>query len=93
MNCENHLEKNPRAPQYSYAQLTASQLQKTTSEKANFCSNTVFSIYFKIRVKKFHAAKSRRRNKKKNQEKANNSPSYRCAAIKKKTSPILLFES
>ena len=31
--------------------------QKTTSEKANFCSNTVFSLYFKIRVKKFHAAK------------------------------------
>ena len=31
--------------------------QKTTSEKANFCSNTVFSHYFKIRVKKFHAAK------------------------------------
>ena len=30
--------------------------QKTTSEKANFCSNTVFSHYFKIRAKKFHAA-------------------------------------
>ena len=26
--------------------------QKTTSEKANFCSNTVFSLYFKIRAKK-----------------------------------------
>ena len=23
--------------------------QKTTSEKANFCSNTVFSLYFKIK--------------------------------------------
>ena len=32
--------------------------KKTTSEKANFCSNTVFSLYFKIRAKKFHAAKS-----------------------------------
>ena len=32
--------------------------QKTTSEKANFCSNTVFSLYFKIRAKKFNAAKS-----------------------------------
>ena len=32
--------------------------QKTTSEKANFCSNTVFSLYFKIRAKKFHAAKA-----------------------------------
>ena len=31
--------------------------QKTTSEKANFCSNTVFSLYFKFRANKFHAAK------------------------------------
>ena len=31
--------------------------QKTTIDKANFCSNTVFSLYFKIRVKKFQAAK------------------------------------
>ena len=31
--------------------------QKTTSEKANFCSHTVFSLYFKFRAKKFHAAK------------------------------------
>ena len=31
--------------------------QKTTSEKANFSSDTVFSLYFKIRVIKFHAAK------------------------------------
>ena len=31
--------------------------QKTTSEKANFCSNTVFSLYFKFRAEKFHAAK------------------------------------
>ena len=31
--------------------------QKTTSEKANFGSNTVFSLYFKFRAKKFHAAK------------------------------------
>ena len=31
--------------------------QKITSEKANFCSNTVFSLYFKIRLKK----KSRRK--------------------------------
>ena len=31
--------------------------QKTTSEKANFCSNTVFSLYFKLRAKNFHAAK------------------------------------
>ena len=32
--------------------------QKTTTEKPNFCSNTVFSLYFKIRAKKIHAAKS-----------------------------------
>ena len=31
--------------------------QKNTSEKANFCSNPVFSLYFKFRSKKFHAAK------------------------------------
>ena len=31
--------------------------QTTTSEKAIFCSNTVFSLFFKIRAKKFHAAK------------------------------------
>ena len=31
--------------------------QKTTTEKPNFCSNTVFSLYFKIKAKKFHAAK------------------------------------
>ena len=30
--------------------------QKTTSKRANFCSNTVFSLYFKIRAKKIHAA-------------------------------------
>ena len=31
--------------------------QKTTTEKPNFCSNTAFSLYFKIRAKKIHAAK------------------------------------
>ena len=30
--------------------------QKSTSEKVNFCSNTVFSLYFKIRATKIHAA-------------------------------------
>ena len=30
--------------------------QKTTTDKANFCSNTVLSLYFKFRAKKFHAA-------------------------------------
>ena len=32
-------------------------VSKKTSEKANFRSNTVFSLYFKIRVKKFTATK------------------------------------
>ena len=98
--------------------------QKTTSEKANFCSNTVLSLYFEFRANKFHAAKPlafslhflfwRAQNhysnltskimkmceqilKKrhhpntiqtlwivKNQEKANNSSSYRWAAINEK---------
>ena len=31
--------------------------QKTTSEKLNFCSKTVFSLYFKVKAKKYHAAK------------------------------------
>ena len=31
--------------------------KKTTTEKPNFCSNTVFSLYFKIRARKIHAAK------------------------------------
>ena len=35
----------------------AAREQKTTSEKANFCSNTDFLLYFKIRAKKIHAAK------------------------------------
>ena len=95
--------------------------QKTTTEKPNFYSNTIFSLYFKFRAKKFHAAKPlafslhflfrrdqnhysnltskimkmceqilKKRQRPntiqilwivKNQEKANNSPSYRCAAI------------
>ena len=31
--------------------------QETTVDKANFCSNNFFSLYLKIRAKKFHAAK------------------------------------
>ena len=31
--------------------------QKTTTEKPNFCSNTIFALYFKIRAKKNHAAR------------------------------------
>ena len=104
--------------------------QKTTTEKSNFCSNTIFSLYFKIRAKKIHAAKPlafslyflfrrdqnhhsnltsrimkmceqiflKKRQRpntiqilwivKKNQEKANNCPSYRCAAIKNRLTSV-----
>ena len=56
MDWENHLEKyrirkiektvkiRVKLPHVS---------KKTTTEKPNFCSNTVFSLYFKIREKKF----------------------------------------
>ena len=49
---------NPKNRKNSKNQIEiASCQQKTTSGKANFCSNTVFSLYFKFRAKKFHAAK------------------------------------
>ena len=41
-----------------YQSEIAACVQKTTSEKANFCSNAVFSLYFKIRAKKNHALKA-----------------------------------
>ena len=129
MDWENHLEKNSiqkiEKKVKNQSEIAACK-QKTTTEKTNFSSNTVFSLYFKIGAKKKHAAKPlafslhflfrRDQNhysnftsniikmceqilktkktapqynsnslncKKKNQEKANNSPSYRCVAIKK----------
>ena len=54
---ENHLEKNPIQKIVKTVKTKAACEQKTTSEKANFSSNTVFSLYFKFRAKKFHAAK------------------------------------
>ena len=59
MDWENHLEKNPVQKIEKTAkisEITACE-QKTTTEKPNFCLNTVFSLYFKIRAKKIHAAK------------------------------------
>ena len=57
---KNHLEKNPiqkiEKTVKNQSEIAACE-QKTTTDKANFCSNTVFSLYFKIRAKKFHAAK------------------------------------
>ena len=59
MDWENHLEKNPiqKIEKTEKIKEIATCEQKTTSEKANFCSNTVFSLYSKFRAKKFHAAK------------------------------------
>ena len=61
MDWETDLEKNPiqkiEKKNSKNQSKIASCEQKTTSEKANFCSNTVFSLYFEIRAKKFHAAK------------------------------------
>ena len=45
--------KNRKKNSKNQSEIAACE-QKTTSEKANFCSNTVFSLYFKFRAKKFH---------------------------------------
>ena len=45
-------EKNSK----NQSEIAASE-QKTIRDKSNFCSNTIFSLFFKIRAKKFHAAK------------------------------------
>ena len=61
MDRENHLEKNPiqkiKENSKNQSEIAACE-QKTTIEKANFGSNTVFSLYFRFRAKKFHAAKA-----------------------------------
>ena len=59
MDWENHLEKksNPKTLKKNsknQSEIAGCSEQKTTSD---FCSNTVFSLYFKMRAKKFHAAK------------------------------------
>ena len=60
MDWKNHLEKNPiqkiEKTVKNQSEIAACE-QKTTTEKPNFCSNTIFSLYFKIRAKKIHAAK------------------------------------
>ena len=48
--------KNRKKTSKNQSEIAACE-QKTTSEKAKFCSNTVFSLYFKIKAKKIHAAK------------------------------------
>ena len=52
MDWENHLEKSRsknRKNSKIKSEIAACE-QKTTTEKPNFCSNTVFSLYFKIRA-------------------------------------------
>ena len=58
MDWENRLEKksNPKNRKQNQSEIAACE-QKTTSERAKFCSNTVFSLNFKFRAKKFHVAK------------------------------------
>ena len=60
MDWENYLEKKSdpknRKNSKNRSKIAACE-QKTTTEKPNFCPNTVFSLYFKIRAKKIHAAK------------------------------------
>ena len=59
MDWENYLEKNPIQKiekKENQSEIAACE-QKTTSEKANFCSNTVFSLNFKFGAKKIHAAR------------------------------------
>ena len=59
MDWENHLEKNPIQKiekKTVKIKVKLPHVNKTTSEKAIFCSNTVFSLYFKFRAKKFYAA-------------------------------------
>ena len=55
MDWENHLEKisdpkNRKKNSKNQSEIAACE-QKTTTEKPNFCSDTVFSLYFKIREK------------------------------------------
>ena len=53
MDCENHLEKNQIQKietSKNRSEIAAGE-QKITSEKANLCSNTVFLLYFKFRIK------------------------------------------
>ena len=61
MDWENYLEKKSDPKNRKNSKKKQSEIatcdQKTTTVKPNFCSNTVFSLYFKIRAKKFHAAK------------------------------------
>ena len=61
MDWKNHLEKksDPKNRKNSKYQSKLPHVnKKTTGEKSNFCSNTVFSLYFEIRVKKISRRKT-----------------------------------
>ena len=56
MGWENHLEKNTIRKIAKTVKIEVKlthKNNKTTSEKANFCLNTVLLIYFKVRAKNF----------------------------------------
>ena len=60
MDWENHFEKNsdPKNRKKNIKeQSEIAAFEQNTSEKANFSSNTVFSLYFQIRANNFNAAK------------------------------------
>ena len=60
MDWENHLEKNPIQKIKKTVRIKVKLPhvnKKTTSEKAKFCSNTVFSLHFQFRAKKIQTAK------------------------------------
>ena len=60
MDWKNHLETNPIQKIEKKVEIKVKLPhvnKKTTSEKANFCSNTVLSLYFEIRAKNIYAAK------------------------------------
>ena len=60
MDLESHLEKNPIQKIEKTVKIRVKLPhvnKKNTTKKPNFCSNTVFSLYIKIRAKKIHAAK------------------------------------
>ena len=56
MDWENHLEKKSdpknRKNRKNQSEIAACE-QKTTTEKPNFCSNTIFAFYIKNRAKTF----------------------------------------
>ena len=58
MDWENHSEKNRQLIKKlkTLKTKTAASEKKTTSEKAKFCLNTVFSLCFHMTANKFHAA-------------------------------------